>query len=117
MSHDVTRLPKWAQGRIAQAEQSARYWREKMTFADSGDTEVFIRRFGVGNIGLPPESMVSFMVTNDDETTGRFDVRLGEDQRLEVIGVGAVGLSDQVRVIPRSTNLFYVELTPWENAQ
>jgi hypothetical protein len=114
-NHDVTKLPQWAQRQLDAAESSAEYWRTKARLAESGDTEVFIRsntRFASDALGLPPESTIQFMLRNQDgEDIGRFDVRI-KDGLLEVTGVGE-RMSDQLRTLHHSSNIMFVELTPW----
>ena len=113
-TRDVTKQPKWVQLRLSVLESSVNYWKEKARGASEDDTEVFIRNFPDDDTGLPPQSELSFIIENDGTEQGRFDVRV-KDGRLQITGVGR-RMSDQLRVSPRSTNIVYVDLTPWPDA-
>lgn len=113
MSHDTTTLPKWAQSRIEVAENRAEYWRKQIHKAEVGHTEVFVQQYPNEDVGLPPGSMISFKLqTIDGEETGRYDVRMTEKGTLEIRGVGR-RMSDQLRTIHRSSNVFEVDMIPW----
>ncbi len=112
----VSSLPKWAQGMIKSLESSVEYYRLQAERADAGDTEVVIRDHN-GDIGLPPGSTISFIFrdpNNPEVELGRIDAGIREGGVLNVMGVGRL-VHDQLRVLPRSSNLVHIELVPWED--
>lgn len=55
----LDRLPQWAQRRIAQLEDTATYYQEKLRQAEEGDTDTWVANHD-GDIGLPRGSHVRF---------------------------------------------------------
>jgi len=114
-SQDVSKLPKWAQLKISVAENSAEYWRNKIQAGEAGDTEVWVQYYPNDDKGLPPGSRISFKLFDEDgEESGRYDVRMTDHGTIEIVGSGR-RMRDQLRTIHKSSNMFEVELIPWEN--
>ena len=114
--NDISKLPKWAQNKIHQAEQSAQYWRDKIQDGEKGDTEVWVQYYPRSDRGLPPGSVISFKIYNEArEERGRYDVSMTDHGSIEVRGVGFL-MMDQLRTIHKSSNAFEIELIPWEDS-
>ena len=107
MSHDVTKLPKWAQSRIQTAERNVADLQRDAVAMHDGESEVVIERYGEDSIYLPPETTITFHVYG-----GKVDVRV-RDEKLTVMGRGQ-SISDGLSIQPSSSNVLYVALTPWE---
>ena len=111
MSHDVTKLPKWAQSRIQTAERNVADLQRDAVAMHDGESEVVIERYGEDSIYLPPETTITFHVYG-----GKVDVSV-RDEKLTVMGrvMGrGQSMSDGLLIQPSSSNVVYVTLAPWE---
>ncbi len=72
MTHDVTKLPKWAQSEINRLERDLEAAREQNRLQVEGETEVFIHDYP-DNHPLPPNTTISFELDGE-----RIDVDVRE---------------------------------------
>ena len=103
MSHDITKLPKWAQSRIEVAERNADYWKAQVFEMEEGDTNVFQQDY----TGDPPHrkplarDTTIIFITEDSEITVGF-----RDDRLQVMS--GYGRKTRLAIGPLSSNLIEV---------
>ena len=117
MSHDVTKLPKWAQSRIRALEADVEGWKEEAHRAGvDGDSPIYIHRYGNEKIALPPNAVISYdvLLSYDglEVTGGKLDIK-HEGTHLEIWGVGT-RMSDGITIAPISSNRIKLGLSPWE---
>lgn len=95
--NDVANLPKWAQSRISQLERSVEWHKGKVRQIETGDTDVFISDSLDGDIGLPRNSRIKFLVPD-----GEITCHVG-DEGLEIFGSAGQGFY-HLAFLPRSAN-------------
>jgi len=99
--YDVTKLPKWAQNRIANLERDLAYEKGQNLLQVQGDTEVFIADFE-GDIPLPPQSRIKFVY--GDRPDDRIEVHVVKDG-YRADGVEVYGPAPFL-IEPTSSNIF-----------
>lgn len=114
--HDVSKLPKWAQSKIAGLEGDVKGWKEQAYSAGvEGDSPIYMERYGEKKVRLPEIAVVSYdiIVARDGlkETGGRLDIK-HEGDHIEIWGVGK-RMSDGIEIRPVSSNRINLSLAPW----
>jgi hypothetical protein len=106
-THDITKLPKWAQSRIKVLEHDLATYKRRFQRTVDGDTEVFLRAGAFeDDIPLPPKSHVLFKLGGDREIEVR--VEQNDDAGFDALYVYAFGFSTRLLFAPRSTNTAYL---------
>jgi hypothetical protein len=66
MTHDVTKLPKWAQRRIETLETQLEQVREANRLQVEGETDIWIQDYSRGDRPLPVNSTIRFDLGDDE---------------------------------------------------
>jgi hypothetical protein len=112
LTGDLEKLPRWARSRIETAEHDAEYWKGIANSVTKGESDTFYIVAGSMDDKriLPPGISVQFKLDSNYDSIVEVKVREGDTPRaskkLEIYGHGGSPL----KLLPRSSNMFYVEI-------
>ena len=105
---DVSKLPQWAQHRLAALTDSVEHWKAEAlaaASADAQDTNVAVQMHDAkGDRGLPPDSRILFTLPNGAE------IMVHHSGSQDPDGVLVIHANnDAVRVRSQSSNVVFIE--------
>lgn len=103
--HDVSKLPRWAQQRIEQAEATAKWWHDKVAKVEAGDAAIWLRHGMQEDIPLAgANEVIRFALGEQDAIDVSFDPH-GPGLRIARAWGGGIS------VRPHVTNVILVDPT------
>ena len=61
-NRDTSKLPKWAQLEIERLQRNAEHYQRERRAIDAGESNVLVVDYANGNINLPPNSTIRFVM-------------------------------------------------------
>jgi len=103
---DITKLPKWGQAHIEQLTYERDKYQAKWESVFEGEpTSIEVKDIlDKPSVFLPPHSYIYFKTNKKRNIADKIRVYLDSDNRLVVNG------DDVLKILPRASNSFYVEM-------